>query len=294
AAILSVQLFQFFHVVSFAFLCNSTSRIKLFDIIEDIRKKFKSYLDKAQTIRSLEMLLPISSIKQMVKVTWIQLAPFVKSVIVYFVIGSFEFFNSNVLSTILKCIPIICLMAFIFLMGFKFTNEYRHHQLILLGLIFSCAGDALLDYQKGILFQYGMLAFAVAQICYVAAFGWQPFRLLIGVIFYGLGALSLSLMFKNMEGILIFAVPIYCILLLTMGWRANARLQNLQNLPKLFTAIGAILFIISDGLIAFNMFYAPVKYSGILIMSTYYMAQLGITLSILDHDVTPKSTVKSN
>lgn len=199
-------------------------------------------------------------------------------------------------------------------MGFRLTKDYKYQQLILLGLIFSCAGDALLDYQSGELFQYGMMAFAVAQIFYISAFGWRPFKLLIGVIFYVLGAFcecnfrhkncnlikifidfaAVSLMFKNFEGILVFGVPIYCLLLLTMGWRSNARIQNMKNLPKIFCGIGGILFVISDSLIAFDKFYAPIKYSGILIMVTYYIAQLGITLSILDHEMRPAKIEKSN
>lgn len=199
-------------------------------------------------------------------------------------------------------------------MGFKFTSEYRYQQLIMVGLIFSCAGDALLDYKKENLFQYGMLAFAGAQIFYISAFGWKPFRIFIGLVLYVFGGVgekislhdltfknshkiilpAVSIMFKNFEGILIFGVPIYCALLLTMAWRANARLQCVENLPKLLAGLGAVFFVASDALIAFDMFYAPIKYSKILIISTYYIAQLGITLSILDYDVMPKSSLKSN
>jgi uncharacterized membrane protein YhhN len=101
-------------------------------------------------------------------------------------------------------------------------------------------------------------------------------------------------MYKNFDDILKIGVPIYATLLLTMAWRANSRVQNSKNLPKLFCAVGAILFVVSDGLIAFSMFYSPIKYSKIYIMVTYYIAQLGITLSIIDHEVRPKSSVKSN
>lgn len=123
-----------------------------------------------------------------VKVSWLQLTPFLKSVIIYSVIGSYEFFGSNALSTILKCLPIFCLMAFIFFMGFKFTNEFRYHRLILFGLAFSSVGDAFLDYKNGELFPLGMLAFAVAQVCYISAFGFKPLKIVIGLISYGLGA----------------------------------------------------------------------------------------------------------
>lgn len=101
-------------------------------------------------------------------------------------------------------------------------------------------------------------------------------------------------MFKNFEGVLMFGVPIYTALLLTMGWRANARVTNVNHLPKLLGAIGAILFVISDSLIGVDAFYSPIKHAKIWIMITYYAAQLGITLSTLDHDIRPKTSVKSN
>lgn len=79
-----------------------------------------------------------------------------------------SFSNINTLQTILKCLPIFCLMAFIFFMGYKFSSEYRFHTKILLGLLFSSCGDALLDYKKADLFPFGMIAFAVAHFFYIS------------------------------------------------------------------------------------------------------------------------------
>lgn len=124
------------------------------------------------------------SFSSQVKVTWLQLTPFIKSVIIYFVAASYEFFHSNFISTVLKCVPIVCLMIFIFFMGFKFSREYRYHQLIMLGLILSCAGDALLDYKHGILFPLGMLSFGLAHVCFILAFGLRPLKLAIGLGLY--------------------------------------------------------------------------------------------------------------
>ena len=44
----------------------------------------------------------------------------------------------------------------------------------------------------------------------------------------------------------------------------------------LWMMLGAILFVASDTLLAFNKFYATFNYSGILIMLTYGLAQLFI------------------
>lgn len=122
-----------------------------------------------------------------VKVSGIKLAPFLTSTIVYFVVWSLEFFNSKVLSVVLKCIPAICLIAFIFFVGFKSAKEHRYQKFIKIGLVFSCIGDALLDDKTGKLFPIGMLAFSVTQICYIAAFGWKPIKIFIGVLLYAFG-----------------------------------------------------------------------------------------------------------
>lgn len=53
-------------------------------------------------------------------------------------------------------------------MGYKFSSEYRFHTKILLGLLFSSCGDALLDYKKADLFPFGMIAFAVAHFFYIS------------------------------------------------------------------------------------------------------------------------------
>jgi uncharacterized membrane protein YhhN len=83
-------------------------------------------------------------------------------------------------------------MAFVFFMGFKNTNEFTYHKRILMGLAFSSVGDAFLDYKTGELFPLGMGAFAVAQICYIFAFGFKPLRIFIGLLSYAFGAFGKS------------------------------------------------------------------------------------------------------
>lgn len=104
---------------------------------------------------------------------------------------------------------------------------------------------------------------------------------------------AVSFLFPNFEGVLLYGVPVYMTLLLTMAWRANARISSAFNLPKIFAGLGGLFFAVSDGLIGFDKFYTPIQYSKIMIMVTYYVAQLGITLSILDHEILTKKSAKS-
>lgn len=59
------------------------------------------------------------------------------------------------------------------------THRYAYSQKILLGLVFSCCGDALLNLD---MFAYGMGAFGCAQICYSLAFGFQNLRIWIAIV----------------------------------------------------------------------------------------------------------------
>jgi len=80
----------------------------------------------------------------------------------------------------------------------------------------------------------------------------------------------------------------YIGLLAVMVWRAVARVQLFDDLwtwTKLCAFAGSLLFIISDFVIAIDEFRYPVPYSHEIIMLTYYAAQLGITLSVVDSQV---------
>lgn len=48
---------------------------------------------------------------------------------------------------------------------------------------------------------------------------------------------------------------------------------------------GAAAFVISDAIISVDKFVIPIPYSQPLIMATYYVAQLGIAMSVVDSHV---------
>lgn len=72
---------------------------------------------------------------------------------------------------------------------------------------------------------------------------------------------------------------------MTMVWRAVSRVQLFEDLwtwTKLCSCGGGILFALSDFILGFNKFVSPTPYANMLIMVTYYAAQLGIALSVVD------------
>ena len=92
-------------------------------------------------------------------------------------------------------------------------------------------------------------------------------------------------MYENFDAFMVVGVPFYTTLLATMVWRVNARVQGKCNIPKILAAIGGTSFLISDTVIAFDKFYSPINNAKIIFMITYYTAQFGITMSMLDHEV---------
>ncbi|MBN1993535.1 MAG: lysoplasmalogenase [Anaerolineae bacterium] len=153
--------------------------------------------------------------------------------------------------------------------------------LVLAGLIFSMAGDALLmpPWDR---FAAGLGAFLVAHLCYIAAFisdldtlAWWPLILLViyGVVVYmmvspGLGKLKLP-------------VIIYIAVILVMAWLAWARwLVQLSRAVALLAFVGAVLFVVSDSILALNRFRGPHKFARALSLSTYFAAQWLIAGSV--------------
>ena len=78
-------------------------------------------------------------------------------------------------------------------------------------------------------------------------------------------------------------VVAYCIIITMMGIMAGSR-QTITKFSYGLVLMGAILFIISDALIAFDKFYSPIAMPSLFVMSTYGIAQLLIVLGFTKED----------
>ena len=75
-------------------------------------------------------------------------------------------------------------------------------------------------------------------------------------------------------------VILYMVVILTMATMAFLRQGSVNNLSFNLVVIGAILFLISDSLLALNKFHSPFSFADISIIFTYGLAQLFIVLGI--------------
>ncbi len=181
------------------------------------------------------------------------------------------------LRVILKALPVTCLAVWVLI-----TARDRYASFILAGLIFSLAGDVLLEISDD-LFVPGLVAFLIGHVCYIAAFAsatrrLRPIRLLI---FAAWGSIAYVILLPNLGGM---ALPVaaYVIVICAMMWRASARVGEsapLRN-DQWAAAIGAILFGLSDTLLALDRFNALLIGPTFTAIVLYWLGQFGIAWSV--------------
>ncbi len=155
-----------------------------------------------------------------------------------------------------------------------------------LGMFFCFVGDVLLMFKGANFFMYGLAAFLVGHIVYIkitvsflpkdltfkmitSAF---PFVILFGVLMY--------FIYPNLNEMLL-PVVVYGVTISTFGSVAFLNYRSEKSTENLWLFIGAILFILSDSLIAINKFYEPNDLYGVSIMITYILAQFLICKAMI-------------
>ena len=66
-----------------------------------------------------------------------------------------------------------------------------------------------------------------------------------------------------------------------MGWVAMERLNYIPTLGTFIAAIGAVLFMISDAVLALNKFRKPFISAELIILATYFTAQCLLAVSVI-------------
>jgi uncharacterized membrane protein YhhN len=82
-------------------------------------------------------------------------------------------------------------------------------------------------------------------------------------------------------------VIVYLIVIVMMATTARERYQKTNSGSFWQVMIGAILFLISDAVLAINMFFTSFSESGVIVMGTYITAQLLIVRGVLAHSEPP-------
>ncbi|KAJ8340097.1 hypothetical protein SKAU_G00347300 [Synaphobranchus kaupii] len=213
-----------------------------------------------------------------------KLLPFLKACCMYFALW-LPASSPSWLSALVKCLPILCLWAFLLAHGTRSVLARSDARAILAGLVFSALGDAFLIWQEEGYFSHGLLMFAVAHALYSSAFGMNPLNLQAGLAVGSVSAVSYTFLYPCLSNPFTYLVGGYVALIGFMAWRATAGVQLANDLWKwtrLSACLGAWLFMVSDLTIAVDKFCFPVPYSRAVVMATYYAAQMLIALSAVE------------
>lgn len=174
---------------------------------------------------------------------------------------------------------------------FYFLSQSKHlgtttHSLTVLALMFSLAGDILLlfDTQSDLYFILGLISFLMAHLMYSVVFYKRRNPKINPIVLIGILALYtfgfFSILKKGLNNLLI-PVIIYMVVILIMVITSYLRRYNVPKYSFILVFNGALLFVISDSILALHKFYMAIPFASIFVMLTYGLAQYFIVLGLL-------------
>lgn len=178
--------------------------------------------------------------------------------------------------------PLLMITLFFFYFQKVKQNMSKNDRIMLISLIFSCLGDTFLMFQRQNpnFFLFGLGSFLVAQLAYYFIFkkgGKTQYLKILPITIYTMALVAF--LWDKIPQDFLLPIFLYAYAIMMMGIGAVQRQTNQKSYR--FVLIGAILFIISDSLIAMNKFTFPIPLSGLWIMATYIAAQYLIVEGVL-------------
>lgn len=166
--------------------------------------------------------------------------------------------------------------------GNPLSTRPIHKSIVILAFAASWAGDLFLMFEGQGFFIAGMVSFMTAHISYCYLFNQiQPFRRKNALYPFLLGAFVLHLGTDIMHeirpnlGDLMIPVYLYMFVITAMAIFAfmTMAVKDTEYWGKYFFALGASFFVISDMLLALNIFAFKDSFLGVWVMATYGLAQ---------------------
>lgn len=156
--------------------------------------------------------------------------------------------------------------------------------LVLLALAFllSSLGDLFLALKGDARnFMRGLVAFIVSHLFYISvmvplASSPETLPAKAASLFVGLGAIALYLSLAPSLGRMKLPFGAYLVAILVMALSALAIPAG-----QPWLGLGAVLFVLSDSVIALDKFRGPIPYRGLIVWGTYYVGQAMMALSLL-------------
>jgi alkylglycerol monooxygenase len=169
--------------------------------------------------------------------------------------------------------------------GLPSSSSFTH--LLLAALALSLVGDVFLMLPG--YFIPGLVAFLLAHLCYIALFRqgtpWFANRMALAATLTAAAAMY-AFLFPNLDPVLKVAVACYAVVIAIMAAQAIGRATVLRDPASIGVAVGAVLFMLSDSLLAINKFAMPLPLAQFWVLATYYAAQL-----LIAHNAVPRAAL---
>ncbi len=159
-------------------------------------------------------------------------------------------------------------------------------------ILFSLAGDVLLMLAPDRLFLFGLIAFLFAHISYITGLredlaADSTWSLVLLVII----AINVSRLIRRITGAmrargenkLVILVVVYGTVISVMLYTAMSTMYDpaWKTNAALFVSLGALLFWISDLILAWNKFVSPIKNGAVFNITTYHLGQIGLIAGVI-------------
>jgi uncharacterized membrane protein YhhN len=188
--------------------------------------------------------------------------------------------RSDRLHYVLKPLTTLLMAGIALAIPVPVSDTYRW--LVVLGLMLSLAGDVFLMLPDDRYFIFGLASFLVAHLFFIGAYrarGGFGFTWWLALLYLAYAAAFVYLLWPSIVDVRI-PVLVYASVLMVMGWQAAEMWLYWSDLSALAAMLGAIFFLLSDSTLALNKFRAPIRQSSVIVMSTYWAAQLLIAWSV--------------
>jgi uncharacterized membrane protein YhhN len=172
-------------------------------------------------------------------------------------------------------------LATVLILGFAVANwrhgrgSYSYSLWIAIGLLFSLVGDVFLLWPS-LYFIHGLAAFLLTHLAYLIAFTRDarfPARVWIWILYLAIAATLYAFLYPNLPVPLKLPVALYSALLSSMAAQAMGRFLVVKTKPAQSAAIGAVFFMLSDFLLAFDRFHTLILLAPVLLLIPYYLGQ---------------------
>jgi uncharacterized membrane protein YhhN len=214
--------------------------------------------------------------------------------------------NSGIVNLVLEDFhyiikPLIIISLIIFYV-YHTQLSGRFAKRIFVGLLFGLMGDVFLMFvaKNQSFFMFGLVAFLIGHLWYVSAFyldyKWSPATerkaTWFALIVFGVFCIGFYLYLRPYLNEMKIPVMIYAFVVSLMAMMAVNRKGRVNGGSFNLIFIGAIFFLISDSVLAYNKFVIPFKGADIVIISTYMLAQYLITIGAVERKLKKHAVIE--